>query len=463
MGNKAVKPYHLFRHAGGWHVIDIEGMRAAAVDEATADFLANPDGGSPLVSLAAERLAELGLLPVDEEQAATAAKEIKPDPMPVVNIALFLTQSCNLRCVYCYGGGGGYGSGGDMAEKTAFQAVDWLLDQAGKIKKLHIGFFGGEPFLNFPLMKAVAEYAKQKAREMGKEVAFHTTTNATLLDDEKIDFIKKYRLEVLVSFDGTKELQDAQRPYADGQGSYDAALPGIKKLLAALPETPGHAVITGDTDPEAVKDALREIGFAQFSVMPASRSLFAGPDGVRGERNFQKLLLALEEEVEVWLRLTASRYGGALQGLKDKSGLYPSLTALLHNSKRRHGCGAGRGLVGVSVSGDIYLCHRFVGREEYKLGSVFVPGLAREEYLASQLERTGECSACFARYYCGGGCKHDNAGACGSAFVPSRDMCRLRRRELELAAAVVCQLSSGDRAFLTEQGIFPPKPCPLDF
>ena len=230
-----------------------------------------------------------------------------------------------------------------------------------------------------------------------------------------------------------------------------------------MPETPGHAVITGDTDPGAVKAALREIGFAQVSVMPASRSLFAGTNGVRAERDFQKLLRVLEEEAEVWLRLTESRNGKALKNLKAKSGLSPSLTALLHNSKRRHGCGAGLGLVGVSVAGDIYLCHRFVGQDGYKLGSVFAPGLAREEYLASQLERSGECAACFARYYCGGGCKHDNAGACGSAFAPSGDMCRLRRRELELAAVVVCRLSSGARAFWAEQGIFPPKPCPFDF
>lgn len=464
MEQKVIKPYHLFQHQGSWHVINVEGMFANTIDEAAARVL-EMITAEPVTQLEPlmEELKKLGLLAEDGGQTQKAKKEIKKEPFPVINMSLLLTQSCNLKCVYCYGDGGRYGTGGSMEEKTAFQAVDWLLEQAGKIKKLHIGFFGGEPFLNFPLMKAVVEYAEKRFLEMGKKVDFHTTTNATLLDDERIAFIKEHQIAVMISFDGPKEIQDAQRPYTNGEGSYDNAVPKIKKLLAAVPETPGHAVIVGNTEPELVKEALQEIGFSEVSIMPASQSLFAGePDRTKTVRT-QRFLQALEQEAESWLSLTKSRNSEALKKLKARNGLYQGLMALLHNTKKRYACGAGLGSAAVSCAGDIYLCHRFVGRDEYKLGNVFEGDLNREEYQKSPVTGTGICAACFAKYYCAGGCKHDNAGSGGSVAMPSEDMCRLRCRELELAAFIACRLDPEDKTFLIEREIFTPKPCPLDF
>jgi uncharacterized protein len=342
--------------------------------------------------------------------------------------------------------------------------VDWLLEQSGKIKKLHISFFGGEPFLNFPMMKMVVEYARNRVQALGKDIEFNTTTNATLLGDEQIAFIKEHRMQVTVSFDGTKELQDAQRPYTNGRGSYDTTLFRIKKLLAAAPETAGHAIIVGTTDPKIVRDAMQEIGFAQVSVLPASQSLLAGEkDAKTLSRDTQEIFQSLDREANDWIDFVKKRDSEALKKLKGKSGLYLALITLLHNSKQRHACGAGLGLAAVSCAGDIYLCHRFVGRDEYKMGNVFEKGLNREEYQKNPATESGVCAACFARYYCAGGCKHDNAGSRGSIATPSADICRLKRRELELAASIVCRLSSEERAFLIKQDIFPPKPCPFDF
>lgn len=351
-----------------------------------------------------------------------------------------------------------------MEEKTAFQAVDWMVEQSRKIKKLHIGFFGGEPFLKFPLMKAVVEYAKKRVSEIGKDVVFHATTNAALLDNEMIAFIKEHQINVMVSFDGTKELQDAQRPYTSGKGSYDSTVPKIKKLLEAMPETHGHAIIMGNTNPQIVKDAMKEIGFSEVSIMPASKSLFTEEtDKVKQARDTQHLMQEMEDEAEKWVTFTRKRDSEALKILKTRSALYYGIMSILHNSKRHHACGAGLGLAAVSCSGDIYLCHRFVGREEYKLGSIFEKELNREEYQKSPVMFNKLCSVCFARYYCAGGCKHDNAGSCGAISQPSEDMCRIKCRELELAATVTSRLDSEDRAFLVDQDIFPPKPCPFDF
>ncbi|MFC1680142.1 SPASM domain-containing protein, partial [Elusimicrobiota bacterium] len=294
-------------------------------------------------------------------------------------------------------------------------------------------------------------------------VDFHATTNGTLLDEEKVAFIQEHDLQIMVSFDGPREIQNAQRPFADGKGSYDSVVPGIRRLLAVAPKTMGHAVLTGNADPQVVKGALREIGFQEVSILSASRSLFSGRSGSAPERDSEAVLSSMEREVEQWGRLIKKRDVEAIGALKSTSELLVALLNLLHNAKRRHACGAGLGLVGVSCEGGVYLCHRFVGQEKYRLGSVFAPGLDRTRYGKSPLGFVETCKRCFARYYCAGGCKHDNAGSCGTAFSPAEDLCRQRRRELELAAVIAGGLDSADRDFLVEYDIVPPKPCPLDF
>ena len=325
-----------------------------------------------------------------------------------------------------------------------------------------MSFFGGEPFLNFPMMKAVTEYSRRRVQEVDKAVDFLVTTNATLMDDEKIAFIKEHRISVMVSLDGPREIQDTQRPFADGKGSYDVIVPKIRKLLEKCPETPAHAVITGHTDPQRVKNALREIGFTEVSFILASASLFDAGEAKQA-RDLSAALKLMEQETKNWITHTKNRDAQSLKSLILSSQLYLGLLSFLHNRKRRYPCEAGLGKVGVSCAGDVYLCHRFVGIDAYKLGNVFYHDLDREKYHQSPVTFVEECRKCFARYYCAGGCKHDNAGSCGSVFKPCEEMCRLRRREAELAAYIACLLTDEDRAFLAEHEIVPPKPCPLDF
>ncbi len=458
-----IKPFHLFEHQGCRCLVNIEEMRALSVDDNTAVALEklHANSNADLQVDMTEHLRKLGLM---TNKSGQSKKAVEKEPVPIVNMALFLTQSCNLDCIYCYGEGGAYGSGGSLEEKTAYQAVDWLIEQSGKMKKIHVGFFGGEPFLKFPMMKAVTAYAQKRVREVDKTVGFHATTNATLLDDEKIAFIEEQSLSVMVSFDGPREIQDSQRPFANGKGSYDVTVPKIKKLLEKFPQTHAHAVITDHTDPQLVRNALREIGFTEVSVIPASSSLFAEKSGEnKPDRDLDGVFKLMEHEAETWIEKTQNRDSQFLEKLVSNSQLYQGLLSFLHNAKRRYPCGAGMGMVGVSCAGDVYLCHRFVGMDVYKLGNVFDHNLDREKYQQSPMVFVEECGKCFARYYCAGGCKHDNAGACGSVFEPSEDMCRLRRREAELAAYVVCLLTDEDRAFLAKHKIVPPKPCLLDF
>lgn len=446
---KAIMPYHIFKYGGVNCVLDIEKMQAKAVDDLTVETLKK-------IPSMPERP-----LPSDLEENSKKEKQELPS---INSMALFVTQTCNLRCIYCYE----EKTMSYMEEKTAFRAVDWLLEHSGSIKKIYISFFGGEPFLNFPLIKNVAAYAREKAGALDKSVAFITTTNATLLDDEMILFLREYDVHVTVSMDGPREIHDQQRPFADDRGSYDVILPRVKKLLAVKPETRVHAVLTDNSKTEFIKNALQDIGFAEVTLLPASASEFeGGMEGVAGKtkqtRNLDGLLLEMEQEAELWLNLVKNKDSKSLKDLRTKAQLSLPLIALLHNKKKRYACGAGITYIAVSDIGDIYLCHRFVGQDGYKLGNVFNNDLSREAYLDSPLTRVPACASCFARYYCAGWCKHDNSTSCGSIWTPSEEICLLKQRELELAAALICQFDEQDCIFLSEYEIFPPKPCPLDF
>ncbi len=456
----AILPFHLFELDSRNYLIHVENMAACAVDDRTAEKLKRI-AAAPDTAVAPElyaSLKELGLLRKDKPVGPLQPGR---EAMPVVSLALFVTQACNLRCTYCYE----EKPGGSMDEKTAFRAVDWLLEQSGSAKRIYITFFGGEPFLNFPIIKNVVRYANEKACMLEKTVGFSVTTNATLLDEEMIHFLKEHSVHILVSMDGPKEIQDAQRPYPDGRGSFDVVLPRVKKLLEIIPDTRVHAVLVDGSKAERIKSALKELGFAEVTLLPASASLF-DKDGRGGEgrqkRKLDSLMKEMERETGLWRSHMKSRDISAMIELRSASHLSQPILSLLHHKKMYYACGAGLKYAAVSCSGDIYLCHRFVGLEDYKLGNVFEGGFERGAYQESPLVQVPACAACFARYYCAGGCKHDNAGACGSAYSPPPDMCLMKKHGLELAAALVSEMDDSDREFLADNRIFPPKPCPLD-
>lgn len=450
MDENVILQFHPFIHHGKNYVIDIENMRASSIDEITTEAL-------EMMVMEPDTLSTFGL----EEDLI---QHKLTSPIPITTMALFLTQSCNLKCSYCYGDGGEYGGGGSTEEKTALQAVDWLIEHSERKKKLNIVFFGGEPFINFPLMKAVVHYTQQRVNEVEKNVAFHVTTNATLLNDEAISFLKEHKVNVMVSIDGPKEIQDRQRPFASGKGSFDTIVPKIEKLLEALPETRGHAVIADTTDPLIVKKALKEIGFTKITTAIMSASLFDEESGrIKPARDLRQILHMMELEAEAWLNYTKNKNTESLRELITNGYLAEGIVSMLHNNKKQYPCKAGLEFVAVSCAGDVYPCQRFVGLDKYKLGSVFTEDLDRDIYHKLPRTQVKECASCFAKYYCAGGCKYMNAVSGGSIFTQSKDLCQLKRRELELSAYISSLLDHKDYAFLIENDIFPPKPCPLDF
>jgi uncharacterized protein len=461
MDTKELLPFHLFQYNGERYMINVEKMQADTMDQYSYSYLEKLAIDGYMVELPPDmqsKLEHYGLLPTE---GTKSRQVLSPKHTPITYMSLLVTQDCNLRCIYCYEDK----TKARMDEKTAFRAVDWLIRKSEDMRSIHIVFFGGEPLLNFPLMKAVVEYANEAAHKAGKQATYSITTNGTLLDDEKNQFFLKHQIKVMISIDGLKELQDVQRPFASGSGSYDLILPKIHELLKLIPQTSGHAVVMGNTSPEKVKDALQELGFQQVSVAMNSQSLFTldSQKDKASDRDIRSMISALEEEAIVWYNRIIARDTVSINKLTGRSYLYLALRCLLNHSIRIFFCGAGRSMAAVAPSGDIYLCHRFVGLDDYRIGSIDEYDLNLESFSQSPVETNAICNRCFARYYCGGGCKHDHVSSCGYIDQPEEGMCQLKQRELELAATVVSRLSYEDRNWLVKEKIFPPKPCPLDF
>jgi len=451
---KGIATFHFFSYRGSYYRISANEMSSEKISR--AEFLEAVVNRFPQESDASIH-----------EQLTDSGSRHAPEPLekehPVAGMDLFVAQTCNLSCVYCYGQDGTYGDRGLMSEKTALQAIDWLIEASGPVKSLRINFFGGEPLLNFSLIKTVVPYALARAEKAGKKALFQITTNGTLLDDEIIRFFQQHEFKVLVSIDGPQDIHDRQRRFADGNGSFKAVTQHLDNLVKNVPETDAHAVILGDTDPDIVINALRKFGFRGISVLPASGSVFITEEDPGKNRDTASILKHMEDEAELWLNLTKKRAIKQLQQLQTYSQFTAAVKSLLQHRKNYHPCGAAIGLVAVSCSGDIYPCHRFVGQEKHRIGDLSGHELNRNEYLKSPVMTNEHCMKCYARYYCAGGCKQDNIISGGSLYQPSEDMCRLRRRQFELAAYIVSELDKDGKLFLEQEGIIPPKPCPLDF
>ena len=267
-----------------------------------------------------------------------------------------------MRCTYCYGDGGGYGSSGEMSRETAFAAVDWLVAQSGRTKQLRICFFGGEPLLNVRLIEQVVPYAREKAEHAEKKIGFGITTNASLLDDERLEFLQKHDIMPLVSFDGPKAIQDRQRPFKNGDGSYDAVVGRIRKLLKVFPDAECRVTLVGDSDVAEIESSLKQIGFKSWRITAASQSLIASESKGSGvQRELSGMVRRSEGAADELLAALRRRDAATLKALPRPDPLYRCVEQFANNRKRFFACSAGRAMVGVSASGGVYLCHRFVG------------------------------------------------------------------------------------------------------
>jgi uncharacterized protein len=365
--------------------------------------------------------------PIEVPVASPPRKRI-----PLTTLVLNVTSKCNLSCTYCYE----YGEDKIveasrkprfMNEETARQSVDFMFAEAGDSPMVHLTFFGGETLLNFKVLKSALAYAQERATVLGKTVDTSLTTNATLLREEIIDWIVEHDVGVTVSMDGGREQQDKFRVFSNGMGSYDVVLPNIRMLLERHRKRPVGARVTltkQNLDVESIYRHLRdELGFWEVGFAPVTTSWQR--DYAIQEDGFEAMLGQFQRLAHEWLQYALSGRHHGFSNVRD------TVEEIHKGMSKAYPCGAGLGLMGVATDGDVALCHRFAGSDSHKIGSVTegVDRAKQEDFLTRHhIANKTDCSTCWARPICAGGCYHEAHTRYGASERPNLHYCEWIRR-----------------------------------
>jgi len=358
---------------------------------------------------------------------------------PVIKaLCLLIAQDCNMKCGYCFADE--YASKRAlMSTETGKKAVDFLLKNSGSRKNLEVDFFGGEPLLNFDVVKEIVAYARGKEAEIGKHIRFTLTTNGILLDDDKLEFINREMKNVVLSIDGRREVNDNMRQTLGGNGTYDTIVP--KFLKTAESRNQENYYVRGTFTKynlDFSNDALHlaDLGFKQVSVEPVVCSN-GMPYGLKKDDlpvvfgEYEKLA---EELISRENREGDFNFFHYMIDLEGGPCVY----------KRIAGCGAGTEYLCVAANGELYPCHQFTGIERFKMGSVEL-GVSnnelREEFLGCNVYTKEKCRDCFAKFYCGGGCAANAYNENGTIDEPYEIGCEMQKKRTECAIYVKAKRS----------------------
>ena len=347
-------------------------------------------------------------------------------------LCLHVAHVCNLNCSYCFASQGKYhGDRAIMSYEVGKQALDFLVANSKGRRNLEVDFFGGEPLMNFDVVKRLVAYARSIEKAAGKNFRFTLTTNGVLIDDDVIDFANKECSNVVLSLDGRKEIHDKYRVDYAGNGSWEKIVPKFQKLVEARE---GKAYYMRGTftheNPDFLKDIekMLELGFTELSMEPV-----VGPEGEPTTLTAEDLPIVLEQyEKLAELMLKRHREGRPFTfyhymiDLKGGPCVY----------KRISGCGSGTEYMAVTPWGDLYPCHQFVGKDEFKLGNVFDGVTNHEvvgEFAACNVYTRPECKNCWAKLYCSGGCAANAFNATGSVNGVYKYGCELFKKRMECA------------------------------
>lgn len=360
---------------------------------------------------------------------------------PVKSMCLNVAHDCNLRCKYCFASTGDFGSGRKlMLFETGKAALDFLIENSGSRRNLEVDFFGGEPLMNFDVVKRLVEYGRSIEKAKNKHFRFTVTTNGILLDDDKIDFINREMNNIVLSIDGRREVNDAIRPHVDGSGSYDEIITKYKKLVARRGD--GEYYVRGTFTHDNLDFAadvmhLADEGFDQISVEPvvcADDSPYA-----LHEEDLPQIFDEYEKLAKAFIKRKKEGKGfNFFHFMIDLDG-GPCIHKLLR------GCGCGNEYVAVTPEGDIYPCHQFVGQNDMIMGNVLTQTGKFESNMKTQFSKANifakqGCADCWARYFCSGGCNANNHLYSGDMLKPLKITCELEKKRLECALMIKAAL-----------------------
>lgn len=355
---------------------------------------------------------------------------------PVVKaLCLHIAHDCNLKCKYCFAEEGEYhGKRELMSLEVGKKAIDFLIKSSGARKNLEVDFFGGEPLMNFGVVKGIVEYARSIEKEHNKNFRFTITTNGILLNDDIMEYINQNMHNVVLSIDGRREVNDRMRVRAGGQGSYDNIVPKFQKLAESRNQTDYYVRGTFTKhNLDFGKDVmhLADLGFRQISVEPVVADL--SEDYAIDDSD----LPAIFEEYE---RLATDILERRKNG--DNFNFFHFMIDLTGGpcvTKRLVGCGSGTEYLAVTPTGDLYPCHQFVGKEEFKMGTVdtgVVRKDIRKKFEQCNVYNKPECKKCWAKFYCSGGCVANSFNTHADLITPYETGCEMQKKRIECAIMI---------------------------
>ena len=347
-------------------------------------------------------------------------------------LCLHIAHTCNLNCSYCFASQGKYhGERAVMSLEVGKRALDFLIENSGTRRNLEVDFFGGEPLMNFDVVKELVRYAREIEKKHNKNFRFTLTTNGVLIDDDVIDFANKEMSNVVLSLDGRKEIHDRFRVDYAGNGSFDKIVPKFQRLVESrggknyyMRGTFTHA------NPDFLEDikVMLDLGFKELSMEP----VVCAP-GDTAELTDEDIEIVMEQyEALAELMLKKHREGDGFTfyhymiDLKGGPCIY----------KRISGCGSGTEYMAVTPWGDLYPCHQFVGDDKYRLGSIYegvTNEKAQKEFLDCNVYAKKDCRDCWAKLYCSGGCAANAYHATGSVTGIYKKGCELFKKRMECA------------------------------
>ncbi len=368
----------------------------------------------------------------------TVPLTFKDKPL-VKSLCLHVAHDCNLRCGYCFAGTGDFGHDrGLMPKEVGERAVDFIIENSGGRRHCELDFFGGEPLLNMNTVRHVVSYVRKREAEANKEFKLTLTTNAMLLTDDIIEYLNDNNISLVLSLDGRQEVHDKMRPRVDGSGSYDKVLKRCKQVAHSRGDQNYYlrgTFTAYNLDFAADVLSMADQGFSQLSVEPV---VAKDVDYALSEEHFPVLFRQYELLAEEYLNRKLAGKGFDFFHFNLDLSNGPCV------AKRLSGCGAGHEYFAVTPEGDLYPCHQFVGRDEYKLGNIF-EGIKKTELPATfrqaHVLNKPTCRECWARFYCSGGC-HANADLFHHDLHKPYELgCELQKKRLECAIMIQAKLA----------------------
>lgn len=428
-------------NSGAVHVLDrlcfdllaqVEGPMGAHCPQALKDRLSQyrpeelEEAWQELLSLQ-----QAGLLFSDDSYLDPQAAMALPKAAVVKALCLHVSHDCNLRCGYCFASTGDFGTGRKVMDyETAKRAIDFVVAKSGQRHNIEVDFFGGEPLMAMDTVRRTVEYARSLEQAHQKCFRFTITTNGVLLDQETIQYINREMSNVVLSLDGRPSVNDHMRKTVNGKGSYETIVPKFQQLVSQRGTKDYYVRGTftrENLDFSADVEHLASLGFRHVSVEPAS-----GPQGDP---------FAIQESDLSVVKPEYEKLAALLQGRKDVNFFHFNVDLAQGPCviKRLRGCGAGCEYVAVTPEGDIYPCHQFVGRVEYRMGNVFQGDFnmsVSEQFSNLNIYTREDCQNCWAKFYCSGGCSASNLLVNGDIKKPNAVACEMERKRLECAIAL---------------------------